>query len=397
LWWHNHICFSRKNYSKLSKKFIVKQLDGLHNVSPKDWNNLIDYSNPFLRHEYLYGLEKHYCLNNHGWLPCHLVVYRDKRLVGALPLYARSNSYGEFVFDWAWANAYEQNGKDYYPKLVTAIPYAPVCGPRYLVNSNTLFSERIKELLLEKVLDIVKQNNFSSYHCLFTNNNDHKTLSNSSLIPRSTCQFRWHNNNYQDFNDFLSHLTSKKRKQIKRERKYINDNDIKIEVLSGESITKEKWILFYEFYCSTFYRKWGNPRLTLDFFIYLGRCMPSETILIFAKSNDIYIAGAFLMRDQSTLYGRHWGCSSKLPYLHFELCYYYPIEYCINNKIRKLDAGVQGEHKIWRGFEPYSATSYHWIEHLGFRKAIKDYLDRETTEIDSYIENLKTHLPFKDL
>ena len=379
----------------MSQEFSIRQLNGLHDISAKDWNHLTDQNNPFVLHEYLYGLEKYDCLSNQGWSPCHLAVYSGNTLAGALPLYLRNNSYGEFVFDWTWADAYERAGGKYYPKLVTAIPFAPVIGPRLLVHPDTPSSKKIKQLLIDRVLHLLEVNALSSYHCLFIDKTDLEMFEENRLLARYTCQFHWHNGGYRDFQDFLDSLTSKKRKQIKRERKKVNDCDINIEIMQGNQITEKQWGAFYNFYCSTFYRRWGNPRLTLGFFMSLGQTILEQTLLILAQHRNSYIAGAFLMQSQDTLYGRHWGCSSLYPYLHFELCYYQAIEYCINNKINMFDAGVQGEHKLSRGFQPYAATSYHWIQHPDFRNAIKDYLWQEKREIDTYIENLNMHLPFK--
>ena len=379
----------------MSQEFIVKQICSLQDISADEWNRLSDNSNPFIRYEYLNGLEKHGCLENHGWSPCHVVVYSGSVLSGALPLYLRSNSYGEFVFDWAWADAYERAGGNYYPKLVTAIPFAPVIGPRLLVNPHTPSVNKIKQLLIEMVLQIAEKNNISSYHCLFTNIDEQQFFSKYGFMQRYTCQFHWHNNNYGDFQNFLNSLTSKKRKQIKRERARVEKSNIKISILTGEEISEEQWLAYYEFYCSTFYRRWGSPRLTLDFFRSLGKSMPLNTILILAQHRNTYIAGAFLMRGGDTLYGRHWGCNEQYPFLHFEICYYQAIEYCIKQNLKVLDAGVQGEHKLARGFRPVAANSYHWIQHPLFRDAVKKYLHQEKHEIEIYIENLNLHLPFK--
>jgi uncharacterized protein len=379
----------------LSQEYSIRQLNGLHDISAEAWNNLTDNSNPFIRYEYLYGLEKHDCLTKNGWQPCHLAVYLGNKLKGAMPLYLRSNSYGEFVFDWAWADAYERAGGKYYPKLVSAIPFAPVIGPRILTDPTSSDITIIKQDLIDNILKLIIENNFSTYHCLFTDNSDQDIFTKNNFLPRATCQFHWHNNNYHDFQDFLESLTSKKRKQIKRERKTIADNKINIEILEGNQITDKQWIAYYEFYCTTFYSKWGNPRLTLDFFISLGETMPGNTLLILAQFEKRYVAGAFLMRGNDTLYGRHWGCSDQFPFLHFELCYYQAIEYCIQHGLQKFDAGVQGEHKLSRGFRPYPAISYHWIQHAGFRTAIENYLIAERNEIDQYIQSLNMHLPFK--
>lgn len=379
----------------MSPQYSIKQINSLESISAGAWNKLSDGSNPFIRHEYLYGLEKYDCLSSQGWYPLHLVVYSDEILVGALPLYVRTNSYGEFVFDWAWADAYEKAGRQYYPKLVSAIPFAPVTGPRLLIKPGFPSARTIKQLLVEKVIQLINANEMSSYHCLFTEFQDQEILAQSGLLKRLTCQFHWFNKHYRDFQDFLDSLTSKKRKQIKRERKQVRNHGIEIETMTGSQISEEQWQVFHNFYCSTFIRRWGQPRLTLEFFQSLGKSMPSSTLLILARHRNSYVAGAYAMLGNDTLYGRHWGCSEQYPFLHFELCYYQTIEYCIHHRLTKIDAGVQGEHKLSRGFSPVAAVSYHWIYNPEFRSAIEQYLERESVEMSWYLDSLNEHLPFK--
>ena len=379
----------------MSQEYSLRHIESLDNIKPEDWNALTDDTNPFVRYEYLQGLEYYDCLSGHGWTPRHITVYSERKLVGALPLYIRSNSYGEFVFDWAWADAFERAGGSYYPKLVSAIPFAPVIGPRLLVSPNIASSSKIKQLLIQGATQLAEDLGLSSYHCLFTANVDHKYFINLGLMPRLTCQFQWHNKNYKNFDDFLGTLKSKKRKQIRRERKEIEDKNIQIKILMGNQVTDEHWEIYYDFYCSTFYRRWGSPRLTLDFFKHLGRSMPEKTLLVLATHEKKHVAGAFIMTGNDTLYGRHWGCAQHYRFLHFELCYYQTIDYCIKHGYRVIDAGVQGEHKLARGFIPVTATSFHWIRHTGFRNAINEYLLQERHEVDNYINLLNLHLPYK--
>jgi predicted N-acyltransferase len=370
-------------------------LNGLEGVAAANWNCLTDRSNPFIQHEYLYGLEKHDCLSGHGWIPQHIVVYAGTELVGAMPLYLRSNSHGEFVFDWAWADAYEQSGGKYYPKLVSAIPFAPVIGPRLLVRPGLPSTNEVKLLLARQLGILTGSKGLSSSHCLFTELQDQSYFLQTGFMQRLTCQFHLLNQSWRDFDDFLDSLNSKKRKQIKRERRQVLEHGIKIEVLTGRDISEAQWQAYYGFYCSTFHRRWGSPRLTLDFFRMLGQTMPTSTLLILAKHADTYVAGAFAMLGNDTVYGRHWGCSEQFPFLHFELCYYQTIEYAIRNQFHKVDAGVQGEHKLARGFQPVAACSYHWIRHPGFRQAVQDYLHRESLEMNIYLEGLRLQLPFR--
>jgi len=375
--------------------FQLRQATSLADVSRHEWDQLVPDNHPFLLYDFLAGLEQHKCLAGHGWLPCHLLISSADTLLGAMPLYLKDNSYGEFVFDWAWADAYERAGGQYYPKLVCAIPFAPVCGPRLLIHPDYPDKNAIKKSLIDACLHIVRTNRLSSFHCLFADEQDMGAFSEQGLLSRNTIQFHWRNRKYRDFQDFLDSMSSKKRKQIKRERRQVREQNIQVDILPGKEISEQQWQEFYQFYCATFYRRWGSPRLTLDFFLSLSENLPEQTLLIMARHEKNYVAGAFAMLDKSTLYGRHWGCSQQFANLHFELCYYQTIEYCIQQGLQSIDAGVQGEHKLNRGFEPLAMPSAHWIEHAGFKTAIDDYLHRETPELDRQIAMLRQHLPYK--
>ena len=356
---------------------------------------MADTDNPFLSHEFLQGLEECDCLTPHGWIPNHLVAYKGDTPVGAVPLYMRTNSYGEFVFDWSWADAFERAGGQYYPKLVSAIPFTPVRGPRMLIDRSEPNPDDIKDCLIRAIIGLAESAGLSSYHCLFPEQPEEKFYHRYQMLFRKGIQYHWHNQDYRDFDDFLDTMTSKKRKQIKRERRQVSEAGLEIEILPGDMISAEQWRVFYEFYCSTFHRRWGSPRMTREFFQLLSERLPQQTLLILARENRDYVAGAFAMRSNDTLYGRHWGCNSRFPYLHFELCYYQTIDYCIKNGLATVDAGVQGEHKLSRGFTPVATWSGHWIQHPAFRKAIRDFLERERLEIDAYIDMLHSHLPYK--
>ncbi len=374
--------------------FDCRVVHDLQTIPSDKWHTL-DYSdNPFLSYSYLSGLEKYNCLENQNWQPSHIVIEEKDELLGFLPLYIKSDSYGEFVFDWNWADAFHQAGINYYPKLVSAIPFTPVAGSRLLINK-TRGDSKIKNALLEAALSLMHENNFSSLHFLFPDETDMNVLTENKGLKRVTCQYHWFNNDYRDFQDFLDSLTSKKRKRILKERREIKNSDIEIQRLSGIEITPEQLQIFYQFYCTTFYKKWGEPRLTLDFFKSLSGDLAEQTLLILAKRNNEIIAGAFAMSDKDTLYGRHWGCNQRVPFLHFELCYYQTIEHSIKKGLKKLDAGVQGEHKLARGFHPVAMPSAHWIKESNFQNAIANYLNRETSAMQDHIEILKTHLPFK--
>ena len=378
-------------------EITLRQISSLDQIDRAEWERLDCNGNPFLSYDFLNGLERCGCLKGHGWEPCHLLASSADRLLAAMPLYLRDNSHGEFVFDWAWADAFERAGGRYYPKLVSAIPFTPVCGPRILINRAAGRERELKSLIIKTVAELAQGSRLSSFHCLFTQEDDPGILTANDLLLRHTCQFHWHNRNYEDFDDFLQNLTSKRRKQIRRERKAVREQNTDIVRLRGADISEEHWDAFYGFYCSTFYRRWGSPRLTLDFFHHLSATLPDNTLLILAKQGGEYVAGAFAMLSDSTLYGRHWGCDRYLENLHFELCYYQTIEYCLENRLASIDAGVQGEHKLNRGFEPFLAVSGHWIDHHGFRQAVARYLQQETAQMDAYLMTLNEHLPFREV
>lgn len=369
-------------------------VNDLTTISPEKWQGLGFDNNPFLSYPFLSGLEKFNCLANQNWQSSHIVIEDKDELLGVLPLYIKRDSYGEFVFDWAWADAYQQAGRNYYPKLVSAIPFTPVAGSRLLVK-NSDASDAIKKNLLDAALSLMKEQHFSSTHFLFPKEENMSIFMNNGGLKRITCQFHWFNENYRDFQDFTDSLTSKKRKQILKERREVKKSGVEIERLNGNDISSAQWKIFYQFYCRTFYSKWGEPRLTLDFFEAIGKELPEQTLLILAKKDSEYIAGAFAMSDANTLYGRHWGCGMYIPCLHFELCYYQTIEYAIEKQLKRLDAGVQGEHKLARGFRPVAMPSAHWIREDDFRNAIANYLEKETDMMQNHIAMLETHLPFK--
>ncbi len=369
-------------------------IDSLASITDADWQSLVTNDNPFLSHPFLYGLEKFGCLEQQQWQSAHIVIEEGDKLLGLMPLYIKQDSYGEFVFDWAWADAYHRAGREYYPKLVSAIPFTPVSGPRLLIADGA-DRKACRQLLVEALQTIMHDNRLSTAHILFPDSNELETYEEQQALQRLTIQFHWLNEGYRDFNDFTERLSSRKRKKLVRERRSIQDAGIEIERLSGKAITAEHWQVFHEFYCNTFFKKWGEPRLNLDFFQWLGQTIPEQTLLVLAKKGQDYIAGAFAMQDSNTLYGRHWGCNRDVPFLHFELCYYQTIEHVLENNLQKLDAGVQGEHKLARGFTPVAMPSAHWVREQAFSSAIEDYLRRETGMIREHIATLKTHLPFK--
>lgn len=377
---------------QLTPRIATSLLD----VQASEWNGLIDRSNPFLQHEFLAALERHDCVGERwGWLPQHLLLHDEtQRLVGAMPLYLKDNSYGELVFDWAWADAYQRHGLAYYPKLVSAVPYTPVTGPRLLCRDDA-HREQVKQALAEFALAHARQLKVSSLHVLFPDQEDIAILQQHDMLKRLGVQFHWHNNGYASFDDFLAALSSKKRKQLRQERRRVREADIGIEILNGHQANEAHWQCFHDFYCSTFYRKSGHPTLSLGFFIELAQLMPDEVVLIMARHDNQYVAGAFNLRGTDTLYGRHWGCSAHFDKLHFEVCYYAAIEYCINTGLARFEAGAQGEHKLSRGFLPVQTCSAHWLAEPAFHAAIADFIEREQQGVEHYTGIMGEHSPFR--
>ncbi len=375
-------------------KLEVRILDSLADVSSEQWDQLAG-ADPFLQHGFLHGLEATNCLTPQGWYPQHLAVFDEDKLCGAMPLYVRDNSYGEFVFDWSWADAFQRAGGNYYPKLVTAVPFSPVAGRRLLVDPRSPTADATAAAMVAAGVKACADNKLSSWHCLFPHPDELQHFESAGLHARLGCQYQWFNDDFQDFDDFLQRLTSKKRKQIKRERRRVVEQDIAIETCVGDAISAEQWSIFHRFYCSTFHRKWGEPRLTEEFFQTLNERLPGAPVLILARAEGEYVAGAFALQGGDTLYGRHWGCSGRHDNLHFELCYYQTIDFCIKRGLKRLDAGAQGEHKLARGFVPVKTWSMHWIEDDGFRRAVNDFLAQERTALDQYIDSLGGHVAFR--
>jgi len=329
-----------------------------------------------------------------GWTPCHLVATQADQLVGALPLYLKHHSWGEFVFDFAWAEAYERNSKAYYPKIISAVPYTPATGPRFLVPASPS-TARVKAELLQATQDLVVERKASSLHCLFTTDEESDFLESNDFLLRLGCQYHWQNHDYADFDAFLSTFTAEKRKKVKRERRRVAESGIEIVVLEGAAISAALWKVFYRFYYGTVLRKSGFVPLTLEFFLDLGRRMPENMVLVLAQYHGDYVAAALSLRGTDTLYGRYWGAANDFHSLHFELCYYTGIEYCIDHGLQRYEPGAQGEHKISRGFLPTPTYSMHWLADPSFQRAIAISLEREREQMRYYMKELSRHAPYK--
>lgn len=376
----------------------LERLDSLRDIPAAEWNALVPSQNPFLSHEFLSALERHECVGERtGWLPWH-VICRDEegQLLGAAPLYLKYNSYGEFVFDWAWAEAYRQQGLRYYPKLVGAIPYTPATSPRLLLAPGQPQPDATARAMVKFVLEESRRHHLSSIHWLFPTPTDLEPMQEQGFLTRLGCQFHWENRGYRDFPDFLDTLTAKRRKNINRERRLVREAGLEVRILSGGDASDAQWRTIHEFYRSTFHRLGGVPTLTLPFFQDIATIMGERIMLVLAFAHGHEVAGAISFRSADTLYGRHWGCRTDYDSLHFEACYYQGLEYCIEQGLHRFEPGAQGEHKIYRGFLPTLTHSAHWIAHPGFRRAIADFLNRETPALRDYARHWLQHSPYRD-
>ena len=373
--------------------------NSIENIGKKNWNNCANHEassyNPFVSYEFLNALEKSNSVNgDSGWYTSFFVAKdKDDKIIGCTPAYLKNNSSGEYVFDYSWAEAYQRVGRSYYPKLQISIPFTPVSTPKLLTKDQNDIDTKV--FMLQAIEDFCSEHAISSAHLTFLNEKELNTLQNKKWLIRTDQQFHWFNDNYNDFNDFLSDLSSRKRKNIKKERDEANKNGLVIETLNHKEIQEFHWDEFYKFYIDTSMRKWGQPYLNRDFFSLIGQTLSENILLIMVKNNNKYIAGALNFIGGDTIYGRNWGCIEDHKNLHFEVCYYRAIDFAINNKLKKVEAGAQGAHKISRGYQPSKTFSAHWIKDIDFYEAISNYLKDERVYIQENIEKLNEYIPFK--
>jgi predicted N-acyltransferase len=374
----------------------ARRLTGIADVSVADWNRLGGTDNPFLRHEYLHALEASGSATTAtGWTPMHVVVEDgERRLVGGMPLWLKRHSFGELVYDFAWAQAYERAGFRYYPKLVACVPFSPIAGPRLLVAPDAP-RIRVTEMLLTAARELAEETRCSSLHWLFTDTADTAMLEALGYLHRTGYQFHWHNNGYSDFDAFLSGFTAQKRKKLKRERRYVHEAGVHTEIRAGEQMTPELWDTFYTLYTHNIQRHGGMIHLTREFFQILGRSLPEAVVMVLARNGNDIVGAAINLRDHDALYGRYWGGLEGFHSLHFETCYYAPIEYCIAQGLGRFEGGAGGEHKLARGFLPVATHSLHWLRHPQFARAVADFLERERNGVEYYMDELNEHAPFK--
>ena len=371
-------------------------IDSIEKIKKEDWDAVLSCKYPFLKYEFLKALEVTNCVSpEQGWTPLHLIASENERIMAIMPLYIKTDSQGEFIFDWSWADAYYRNGLNYYPKLVSSIPFTPASGPRILITDETRSREVIEEIS-RALKQITEESDFSSVHILLANKDEIKDFSQENFSLRTSYSFHWFNNHYLSFENFLQDMTSRQRKNIKKERKKINDQGITVSRIYGSEITLEMLETFYQFYQVTYLKRGMRGYLNFEFFKQIVDSIPETIMLVLAKNNaGEYVAGALNFFDDEKLYGRYWGCLQEYDSLHFETCYYQGIEFCIEEKLKSFDPGVQGEHKIKRGFCPIETFSLHWIKDLRFKKAIDDFLDREREHILEYNQDRRALLPFK--
>ena len=374
----------------------IEVAQSLASVPEAAWNGLRGAEGPFLRHEFLLALEETACVGgSSGWDPCHLLLHDDsRRLIGAMPLYRKTSSYGEFVFDWGWADAYRRAGIRYFPKLVSAVPFTPATGARLLIAADQSHDE-IADALLRGATELAAQMDASSVHILFPAASEAAVLSRAGFLSRKDCQFHWHNRGYVNFDAFLAEFTAEKRKKARRERRRVAEAGISFVRLSGAEIDATLWQKLIPLYASSFWRRGREPYLSDAFFGRISAVMPDNVLAIVAILRGEPVATALCFRNAETLYGRYWGSQGDYHSLHFETCYYQGIEYCIEHGLATFEPGTQGEHKISRGFVPTETWSAHWLSHPQFAIAIDNYLDRERAHIDDYIGSASSHVPYR--
>lgn len=364
----------------------------LADVSPVQWNRLAG-DDPFLRHEFLSALHETGCASAAtGWMPHYLLLRTRNALAAAMPLYVKDHSYGEYVFDWAWADAYHRHGLDYYPKLICAVPFTPVTGPRVLAGE-----PRQRERLIVAALEVARELRLSSLHCLFPRRDEAQQMAERGMLLRHGVQFHWVNRDYASFEDFLAGMSHDKRKKIRQERRRVRDAGITFRWIEGAAIRPEDWAFFARCYRQTYREHQSTPYLNLEFFQRIGRAMPENLMLVVGCRGGRPIAASLNLRNATRLFGRYWGALEYHSGLHFETCYYQGIEYCIERGIGTFEGGSRGEHKLARGLLPVETVSAHWLAHPRFSTAIEQFLEREAASVTHYVDELNDRRPFKEL
>jgi uncharacterized protein len=384
------------------RNFVLRVCDGLTAFTRDEWDNLSGTSrsagnyNPFISYDFLSSLEESGCVSRvAGWLPRHLRLEDDEgRLIGAVPCYLKGHSQGEYVFDHGWADAFERAGGNYYPKYQIAVPFTPATGPR-LLHHTSFEPEAVRQALAAGLRQLTVEHGVSSAHVTFLPENELPALTEAGFLHRTDQQFHFMNDGFGSYEEFLETLASRKRKALRKERREALANGITVDWLTGRDLTEDIWDQFFAFYMDTGSRKWGRPYLNREFYSLIGERTADDILLVMAKRDGRYIAGAINFIGSDRLYGRHWGCIEDHPFLHFEVCYHQAIDFAISKGIKVVEAGAQGEHKLARGYVPVTTHSAHYIAHPALRRAVADYLERERHEIERLNEALQEHTPFK--
>ena len=368
----------------------------LREVPPESWNRLIGDAFPFAEYDYLLALEEGHCVGiEPGWEPRYLTLWEGKQLQAACYLYRKTNSNGEYIFDWDCANAYQRYGQRYFPKLTSAVPFTPATGPKLLVAADASNPRELQRQLLASALELAQQEGCSSLHFLFIPAEECEIYEAAGLLLRHSFQFHWQNQGYGSFEDFLSRLRSKRRKEILRERRQVQEQGLEIILLRGEEIEPKLCRVMYDFYLTTIDRKWAMPYLSYEFFQYIFTHFRDQLVLALARKQGRWVAGTINYHKGPHLFGRYWGCRQDFRSLHFELCYYRLIEYAIEQGVQRFEAGAQGAHKIQRGFLPNLTYSAHWIAHPAFHRAIGEFIEEEKRSIQNNIEENPELSPYR--
>ncbi|MDJ0759688.1 MAG: GNAT family N-acetyltransferase [Woeseiaceae bacterium] len=368
----------------------------ISDIEPSDWDSLAGSRYPFLSHAFLKAAEDTGCVSAEtGWQPRHLTLEDDDGdVLGAMLLYEKSHSWGEFVFDWAWASAYHRAGFPYYPKLVSAVPFTPAPCPKLLLRDDA--DPELARVLVDAGVTLARETDCSSFHVLFPVADELPVLESAGLKIRKDCQFHWHNRSYSDFDDFLSTFNARKRKKARRDRRHVEESGIRFRHLHGEDMDPALWEHVYRLINLTFMRRGSTHYFDLDFFLRVSRAMPGQVLVVLAEAgDDDIVAAAVFFESAEALYGRYWGSTGNYNALHFETCYYQGIDYCIKNGIKLFEPGTQGEHKVSRGFIPESTWSAHWLAHPEFFAAISDYLELEIDDVERYMQSVDERSPYR--
>ncbi len=378
------------------EEITLNVVTSIRDILAADWDICAGTENPFVSHAFLSALEESGSVTNEtGWLPQHLLV-RDENsnVVACMPIYLKNHSYGEYIFDWGWADAFNRAGGSYYPKLQAAVPFTPATGPRMLVKAGA--SNQYYQILINGMVQLAKRHNVSSLHVTFPPKHQWEKLGAAGFLKRTSKQFHWKNIGYSDFDEFLNELTSRKRKAIKKERRRVQEQGIKLKRITGDELNENHWDSFYHYYLDTIDRKWGQSYLNRDFFSILGETMSKHAMLVMAEYEGKNIAGALNFIGSDTIFGRNWGCLEDFKFLHFEACYYQAIDFAIEQNLQWVEAGAQGPHKIQRGYLPREVYSAHWIENPNFRSAVEQFIKQERREVDHEIKKLMEFSPYKN-